>query len=141
MRVIKSIGFLVVIIISVFFALTSYNNSKYQDKSRIFSEYLNNVFDKNIPTDSALFVVIPEYTCSSCVKSYISKNDTFTQDANEPDKYIIISSNNAQLATVDTTNKNVFVDRENEIGYITFLSGGITVLYTNKGKIINIKRY
>lgn len=141
MKVVNPIIFYFVFIISIFFVLTSCNNSKYKDESRLFSEYLKNAFDKTIQTDSAVFIVIPEYTCNSCVKTYISKNDNFTQDAYEPDKFIIISSNNAQLSNVDTTNKNVLVDRENEIDYITFLSGGITVLYTKQGKIINIKRY
>jgi hypothetical protein len=116
-------------------AVISYDSGE-EDKTVVFREYLNSIFDEAIPEDTHYYVIINLVGCNGCVKREISLTNRISQKYKDNTTVIVcFHSKNPPSKIKHIKNKRILKDRFSKFFRINVHPEGSAIIKTVNRKI------
>jgi hypothetical protein len=110
-----------------------------EDKqTQIFQHYLSTAFHDSLRADPQVYILIPRNSCKGCLYAQLKKiKSELVQYTNTPSQGII-----AWETIPDSSLKNICPSKIDSLDFMDRINlpiGGITLIYTNQKKVIELR--
>jgi hypothetical protein len=114
---------LIPICLIVILSACSQNNSTQTEEIK---NYMQEVFNEDLPGDSTLFIFIPDYHCSTCLDQYLADFEKHHEAMGHPDICMILTGNTSDILQKSKIPYKVMIDENGIMNYYETYCAGIT---------------
>lgn len=118
--------FTLFISICIIFTLSACSQKENRTQTEELKNYMQEVFNEDLPEDSALFIFIPDYHCSACLDEYLANIESNHKAMDHPDICMILTGNNLDILQKMEIPYKVMIDENGIMNYYETYCAGIT---------------
>ncbi len=111
--------------------------NKSNNASVSFNKFLASEFELSIPDQNHIYILIPSFSCLTCVQISLEKLNEILKPIDKPNISIIYQNIDYDF-DVFTDKALLYYDKNNGIEYLSFAVANVTIIRTSNNKIFDI---